>query len=551
MSGWPWSHLDLRETSDKTAIRRAYASKLKQLDVDQDIAGYAQLRDARDYALHLAATMAQDDASGVGLLDDDSDILVDTLPDTQDGSDDGAPADEADDDDFWNIDADIGPDPANNADSGRRDGPEPQPATEVDLEAQNAWLALQRLIFPNSEYTETGFTVEEYEQARAHLTLLLNRAEHCDVVEHDALDHGLSELLAQGWPRSAPLAKQANDAFHWSDQAGHIGERPALQFLNPRVAESLFHEEIQREGHRLHPAWVELTSPGGAGLFKGFRIRKGAVLELLMLVRTHYPGLEWHFDAQRVASWDKPPQTWWGWFWSKLLYLIIILYGVGGIANLISGGSDEAAPPPPVVVSENVDGATQDAIARTLFGDEMTMEEVMRRDAAFGSRLKTAINTNDRNPQNAAREVLRQDMLRAREHGDAGTIVAISREYLGWMKAMNARGGDSCSKAQLWQFGDVDVDAGALAAEQSLAARLLREGQLGKAVPSEAFQDRAVGITDAVGAEALRISGLSPERFNAAIKDSNHPDRCRMTAALLEAAIHTPGDAPVDLLRIL
>ena len=268
MSGWPWSHLDLKETSDKTAIRRAYASKLKQLDLDQDIAGYAQLRDARDHALHLAATMAQDGASGVGLLDDDSDILVDTLPDTQDGSGDGAPADEADDDDFWNIDADIGHDPANNADNGRRDAPEPQPATEADLEAQNAWLALQRLIFPNSEYTETGFTVEEYEQARAHLTLLLNRAEHCDVVEHDALDHGLSELLAQGWPRSAPLAKQANDAFHWSDQAGHIGERPALQFLNPRIAESLFHEEIQREGHRLHPAWVELTSPGGAGLFK-------------------------------------------------------------------------------------------------------------------------------------------------------------------------------------------------------------------------------------------------------------------------------------------
>lgn len=535
MSGWPWSHLDLKETSDKTAIRRAYASKLKQLDLDQDIAGYAQLRDARDHALHLAATMAQDGASGVGLLDDDSDILVDTLPDAQDGSGDGAPADEADDDDFWNIDADIGHDPANNADNGRRDAPEPQPATEADLEAQNAWLALQRLIFPNSEYTETGFTVEEYEQARAHLTLLLNRAEHCDVVEHDALDHGLSELLAQGWPRSAPLAKQANDAFHWSDQAGHIGERPALQFLNPRIAESLFHEEIQREGHRLHPAWVELTSPGGAGLFKEFRIRKGAVLELLMLVRTHYPGLEWHFDAQRVASWDKPPQTWWGWLWSKLFYLIIILYVVGGIANLISGGSEDAEAPAPIEMRESVDDAKQDAIVRTLFGDEMTMDEVMRRDSAFGWRLKTTIDVSDASPENA----------------DAETVVAIGRVYLGWMKAMNVQSGDSCLKISSQQFGEVDATAEALRTEQTLAARLLRDKELKEVAVGRPHQDRTAIIPDAVRGRALEISGLPLERFNAATADRDHPDRCRMTAALLEAALDTPGDVPVELLRIL
>lgn len=183
---------------------------------------------------------------------------------------------------------------------------------------------------------------------------------------------------------------------------------------------------------------MELTSPGSAGLFKGFRIRKGAVLELLMLVRTHYPGLEWHFDAERVASWDKPPQTWWGWFWSKLFYLIIILYVVGGIANLISGGSDEAATLTAEEVGEVRLAEKQDIVAQSLFGGALNWEELERLNPAYTSQMQRVIIASDQlSLLKNTRTMLRQDILRAREHADPDTLMAISRVIsVGWRPRM-------------------------------------------------------------------------------------------------------------------
>ncbi len=554
MSGWPWSHLDLTETNDKTAIRRAYASKLKQLDVDQDIAGYAQLRDARDYALFLANTAERGDVADGGLLDDDADG---GFAEVQFGAADaeGTVADDLDDN-FWDVDADPDLDQAfcRGVDV-RWAAPEPDTTAEIDEPSRRAWLGLQSLIFPDDEYSEAPFTAEEHTQAMEHLAVLLDRAEHSDIAEHDALDHALADMLAQGWPRSAPLAMRAGEAFRWSDEAGHIGERPALQFLNARMAELRFREEVQQEGHPLHKAWVELTTPGRAGVFKRFRIRKGAVIELLTLVRTQYPGLEELFDTDRVASWDGPIPTWRAWFARLLFFAFVVLQIMGVIAMFSSDTKKDDAPLPmytPDVGTVMEYGVQYEFIARALFGGEMTMEEVTRQDPLFAERLKTQIRTAhaDR-AMEGAREMLRQDMLRARESADDKAVIAISRIYLGWLKAQNAGGNDTCWKSKAWQFGEIDMDADALRAEQKLAVSLLQEELLGKAVPVAVTRERTVNISEAVSARALKISGLSRERFNAATENPDDPDRCRMTIGMLEAAIDAPGKTPVELLRIL
>ena len=526
--------------------------------------------------MDLASIMAEDGVEGVALLDDDAaDDLADAPPDIAGGNvatahvggvtlvagpSIGAPTDdlsdgEADDDDFWEIDDEIAQYPSYDGDNGRWDVAEPELGGEVDETARRAWLALQGLIFPEYEYSDVSLTAEEYEQAQAHLAVLLDRAEQCDIAEHDSLDHALADMLAQGWPRSAPLAKLASEAFRWSDEAGHIGERPALQFLNARMAESQFLEEVQQDGHRLHEAWVELTTPGRAGPFKQFRVRKGAVMELLMLIRAHYPGLEELLDAKRVASWDKPTPTWRAWVGRWLFGMFIVLQIMGVIAAFSSDSKKEDAPLPmytPEIGSDVRFGVEYELVARALFGGETTMDEVVRLDPVFAEELKSQIRTTVASKRvNSAREMLRQDMLRARANADDETVMAISRIYLGWLKTAETHGGVPCREIQAWQFGAIDMAPDALRAEQRLAASLLQDGLLGKAVPVAATRERTITISDEVSAKALQNSGLPAERFNAATVDPGHADRCRMAIGMIEAALDTKGDVPVELLRIL
>ena len=58
MTGFPWTVLAIGRTTDTTAIRRAYAERLKAMDLDRQIAEYDMLRRARDEALRLAADPA-------------------------------------------------------------------------------------------------------------------------------------------------------------------------------------------------------------------------------------------------------------------------------------------------------------------------------------------------------------------------------------------------------------------------------------------------------------------------------------------------------------
>lgn len=65
-----WATLDCDPTSDRGAIRRAYAARLKAMDVDADPDAFEALRDARDAALaRVADPVADVDVAAVDLPD--------------------------------------------------------------------------------------------------------------------------------------------------------------------------------------------------------------------------------------------------------------------------------------------------------------------------------------------------------------------------------------------------------------------------------------------------------------------------------------------------
>ncbi|OYZ36689.1 MAG: hypothetical protein B7Y31_10020, partial [Novosphingobium sp. 16-62-11] len=89
-----WRILGIAKTPELGAIRRAYAERLKAMDIDKDVDGYARLREARDAALRWARMQAKpamkdapDALAGVADLDEaEPDRALESLPESETSS---------------------------------------------------------------------------------------------------------------------------------------------------------------------------------------------------------------------------------------------------------------------------------------------------------------------------------------------------------------------------------------------------------------------------------------------------------------------------------
>jgi hypothetical protein len=197
---FPWDRLGIDATDDAGAIRKAYADALRATNVDEDIAGYAELRRARDHALWLAAEQRRAAEAG----EDGDDLGLGGLDD-----DDAAPDDAADLDwldEVWDEDdapwdgAAWGGGPPTYRPAAFTPDPDPE-LTAAEAEAQAAWARLLAILYPDGAPSEDAMTLAEMDEGLAALGILTTRAEAADLAEHDALDSALAELFARTWPR--------------------------------------------------------------------------------------------------------------------------------------------------------------------------------------------------------------------------------------------------------------------------------------------------------------------------------------------------------------
>ncbi len=546
---FPWSRLGIEPTRDVAAIRKAYADALRATDIDDDIAGYANLRRARDQALWLAAQGAQDladedededdgTAYGLGSRDDD-DVLGEDLLDLHWDDDDEA---------RWQPSH-----PLKGSDR-RKEVPDAEPAadlTEGQRRAQEAWNRLLAIMYPAGESSDEAVTLEELDEGADALATLIAHAEEADLAEHDALDGALGELFARTWPRSAPFVEPANAAFHWLDESGSLEERPALRFLNQRLKGMRFHDKVQEPGHPLHKAWTELSRPGRAGVIDRLRVKRLDVHKLLTGIRERYPELESHLDPQRVASWEGESasaaegRTRGGGFSSGILVLIAI---VAVFRVLVPVMSDEGEDKPGPVSVAAVEQVESDLAAADLFGKGVGMDDVKAADAVFAGDLRKMVRTVGYNPEG----VLAYGRLKALQSGaaaDFDALVTRGELRLLWLRA--ARGSPELCRAVLGgDFAGQPLTLGDAARreEQKLMKRLLdaralsgtgQQGGGSFAVPGWVIE------------QTTARSGLAPATVSAALRDPEHPSRCALELAMLEVMLREPGKVPADLLRAL
>ena len=553
MSGFPWTVLGIRETSDKGEIRRAYSARLKELDLDRQIAEYAELRQARDHALWLAVNPPQeDDDFGLGSLDDDE---FDDFGEFDDFDDAPVPTTYDGGDDFdWEIrDGELS-DGVYDGDLsfGTRPGEfDPLFSRREEPDWPDGWTELAALVFPGGMQSNEPFTPDEADEADAALDRLIAWAEEGDLERETTLDHNLAEMLAGGWPRSAPVVEKANAAFHWLGEAGGLDERPALQFLNARTEGMRFHDAVEQDGHPLHAAWRELQQPGKVSVLGRIKGNRSDIERLLQTIRGGFPELESLLDAQRVQSWDTPASDVVSWVVQRLFIAFLLVQ----LVRLVFF-SDPAERDPNAEIRASAEEiaaaeAHADTVAADLFGEGYTMADVAKADAAYAVLLRERIDTFKLKPMMVKQRV-RTEMRLAIHWTERDNVIALQRIYRDWLARELE---ESPSKCRTMQMGNFPEDSASdspesVAFEQSLARNMLEAGDFhGGIFGNPDKEDATFAIPGTVIERAMARSGIPEEVFRARFKDVNSLRACEASIAVLDVILEDPERIGDDLLR--
>lgn len=580
--------LGIAKTNDISAVRRAYAEKLKAMDVDRDVAGFARLRDARDAALRWARMQAT-----TVVVEDTADAATDT----------DAQPDE------------VGPDAGGRETSSwlfaapeLAGTPDPSLTTRLGQSAQSldvtpgfaqaqapaeqaiavnrnpftrpvllgleqnadavmpAWAheqALHRLLLPETEDADLP-PLEGWEEAmaRGHLKSVLHNAETVSVTAFDEVDNWLGSLLARSWPRSAPLLEPAAHVFGWESERGQVSERPAVAFLNARLRGLRFREKVEVPGHPLHKAWTELTTPAQQGSRKGWFVKRSDVEQLLAGVRKNFPELEHHFDDWRVALWKRQDQSGANSWWSKTRLIIFAVILLAQIARFATSGTDRdrqtAEAPQPVSTSQtDNDKAIVSRAVTAIFGGDVTFEQVQARQpdlaALFSANRTIARSENDSDDAYIAKV---RDLVRERMYMTALTVKGPVLEDVQRIRADVLRAAQLAGPAQCMAYirtrrlaPDVTMGVSVLLRERDLARRMLDARQLG---PPARVAGGRTSVPSELVAKVVESTGIGDARVRQAMNGrGSDADQCAVTIALIDAALAAPAKDRQAILSVL
>ncbi|MBB4614470.1 hypothetical protein [Novosphingobium taihuense] len=564
------------------AIRRAYADRLKAMDVDKDVAGYARLREARDAALRWARMQAAkpaaeeefDPFAGVTPLEEPE---ASTEPDPEPSSWLYA-APEAKGESDPSLTTRLGgaapkldvvsgfsaaQAPADQAIAVARD-PFARPVL-LGLEATSdavmpAWAheqALYRLLLPEAQDDELP-PLEGWEEAMAlgHLKAVLRHAETVSVTGFDEIDNWLARILADAWPRSAPLLEPAAALFGWESERGQVSERPAVAFLNARLRGLRFREKVEDPKHPLHKAWKELTTPAQQGSRKGWFVKRAEVDQLLEGVRRNFPELEHHFDPWRVALWEKPSgsDVGQGWFSNGRLiaFAVILLIQVARFA--FSDNDRQSAPPPvpPIELSSAETAREQEIINRavtTVFGPEITFDglQSLQPDlAALFSANRTIARSDGSSDEVYVAKV--HDLVRERMYMTAlvqkGQLLSdVQRIRADILRAARKSGAAQCMAYVRTRrlAPEVSIPVALQLRERDLATRMLDARQLG---PPQRIAPGTASVPGPLVEKVMTATGLPDKRVSQAMGNKgSDADQCAVTITLIDATLAWKGSA--------
>lgn len=586
--GFPWSLLGIAATGDVKMIRKAYADRIKAMDLDADVEGYAALREARDAALRYASKRQQAPSKPAQALDKPDEAEP---PATRAAT--PWPHAAPDLPGTWQPDPALCVSPASPpvdyladarpgltfraASAAEAPGPAiPLPACDplapphLPGHAETPALALTpgetpfdrlaALLLPAEAPESAAMSDVEEREALRRLRAVLDEAARSDIARHHQIESWLAGLLAEAWPRSAPLLEEATAAFGWEREWGKVDARGPVDYLGSRLRGYRFQQKVLLPDHRFHKAWKELSRPGRAGPFKFLRVGRGQVEGLLAGIRKHFPEVEEHLDEQRVASWEQggavSPTT--------AAYLIVFGLMVLGAVARNFGDSPPPPAPPPIVsqeTAETPDSATVSAAVEAALADNFGPEVDSNWLWMHQPDLAQTITANARYSLQQGEDsaaVMRKvtEIVRERVYSegrllDGADFETTMRLRLGQLRAARASGASACVELMdsSWLDGTIPVPDTLRAQERRFAAALARQGLLKAPERREATSARVPG--ELVG-QVMEATRLSEKQVAAAMRgDGSEANRCAVAIALLEATLGWHGNGRKAILMTL
>ena len=565
--------LGLGSAIDVAAVRRAYADRLRALDIDADPAGYAALRDARDVLLAIVRSAARGAPDPAATVDHSGEavaaalsiplpeerlippvLLTEPVVGVVD-----AKAPDCASERYWTNDSVSSSDePGIPLTTGKR--ARDLNVVTLNLEQPTGIDAHSRALaklLASPDDTVWALDDDELRRVREHLDALLADPQLEEIGFRERAELWLAGLVLEARGRADPILPVLVEHFGWASARGRIDQPPVVAAALARHDDALFVRAVSNRGHRLHRAWVELTKPATDRSRRSWGVGRRRIRELLSTVRQDHPGVEGHLDYFRVGLWESRSTltaTGWGLGIFLALQLIRIVASVSHDQPqpAVSATSYLAASASrPAVDPERELAAILDVVG----GPELTPARVDRENPRFGDWLRSrwgTVTDNGRDLIDGTDRVQRELLTRAGlEQQRASRAIAADavRLHLDEAPAASKLGATEC--AGFWRGRPLPEEVARPFAlrRRALTARLLLSADFNR--PAPVFDGRFRISGDMIGKIASRES-ISAAEVGSALQGRGDPAvQCGVNSALAQLALALPSKAGLSILRKL
>jgi hypothetical protein len=397
-----WGILGIKPTTQSKAIRSAYAARLKTIDVDSDPAAFMVLRDAYEWAQDYARYGAVDDY--------DYDLNWDYEADTPLVEDQSQP--------LPNDDDETLPNPVFHYvdDANDRPAEQNEELPKAGNEIQNPWTdrsgeaIYDELlgIVNNDDKQGVPLSSQEYDRAETLTRQFIGWLDRATIDQARDYEFSMAYMMAYTIPRSDPMLETVPAYFGWDHTADQYDRPEQIGVVLERRDGNRAYALLMDPGHRLHNAFVELTS--SVETKRRSTALRQDVRELLTSARQHHPSLLSAFNDDRVGEWhrtlkmvDTPvvsgdahkyaddSKSGFNWAWAILPIVAFLRICSGGLAD----NPDQQSLLPEIHSQLDTSRMLND-----IFGGQITMEKITDQN----TELAALITTNKRVSENINRD---------------------------------------------------------------------------------------------------------------------------------------------------
>ena len=285
----PWSSLGIDPTGEERAIKRAYAKKLKEIDVETEPAKFIALRGAMEDALRQAQWIGREDdpEHDFGAWDEEeAEGAVEVADGDADLAQEGASDDVGTGGDGDRIAAPVIPLP------GR-----PNPWNDSRDRIGDRFAAIEAALRSQDSGREA---VIDHEVRALWAEPALGTVDAAEDVEHRlahmALNHGVA---------AAYLLRLASWHYGWARRAQQVGTGwPIAEVGRRAAAENWFQKVESGATDSAKSSLTDLQVPPTGNWLRDLA-RKRRIREFLRAMRQYYPEGEYRFDPDIVEAWER------------------------------------------------------------------------------------------------------------------------------------------------------------------------------------------------------------------------------------------------------